>query len=692
MLGNFAIYTALITIFLALWSYLFKSFGKDYLLKFGRKMFFLHTIALSVSTAYLFYSLIAQKFEYAYVYQFTDKTLEFRYVISAFWAGQEGTYLLWAILGAAIGLLLIKREGADWEGPLLVFVSAVQLVLVLFLVIQSPFREVIPNPTDGLGLNPLLKNPWMVIHPPLVFIGYALLLVPMAYALGAMWKKQYGNWVNRALPWTLLGWTFLGAGIIVGGYWAYRVLGWGGYWSWDPVENASLVPWLFGAALVHGMLVQKYRSGFKKTNIGLAITTYVFVIYATFLTRSGVLADFSVHAFSRTPVYLYLGIFLFLLTAGGAGFFFFRMKNIGSSSRGISEEEGFLSKTGFLALSVAGFSISGILIILGTSAPIFTGWFGPPSSVEESFYVQTNLPIALFLCLLLAGSVYLPWKKNNETGGFLKKLLTPLILSMAGGLVAIFLGVYSPLHLLIIVISLLAFWANVFPIVRIWRAKGFLYTGGYFSHLGVAIMLIGFLTSTALTQGETIFLTRGESQESLGYTLNFEGKEIIDEREYYRVLIDDGKKEHEVEPQVYYAGREPRRMREPAVLRYWWGDLYVSPLETQTDERERTLTLRRGETTRIGDLAVTFTSFQAPEHSEQGAMRVGANLVLSFEDQEIEATATMARLSWGWDREPVLAPGGGHLYLEGLTLTMVLQLFILSRLSERERENPWWWK
>ena len=172
------------------------------------------------------------------------------------------------------------------------------LGIVAILCKQSPFKLLPPPPpADGVGLNPLLQDPWMVIHPPVMFLGFASLSVPFSFAIAALWKKRWDGWITRALPWALLTFLTLGTAILMGGYWAYKTLGWGGYWGWDPVENTSLVPWLFTAALVHGMFLQRSRKRHRKINLILACTAYAAILYGTFLTRSGVLADFSVHSF-----------------------------------------------------------------------------------------------------------------------------------------------------------------------------------------------------------------------------------------------------------------------------------------------------------------------------------------------------------------------------------------------------------
>ena len=215
------------------------------------QLYYIHTVAVVAASAFLLYALLTHQFQYYYVYANTDLSLGTAYLFSAFWAGQEGSYLFWALCGAVAGLFLLKKEHNLRHLVMPVFMAG-QAFLLLFLVLDSPFRLLDWIPADGTGLNPLLKDPWMVIHPPIVFIGYALLIIPFAYAVAALYARDYHQGFMPALPWAVCGWFFLGAGIFIGGVWAYRVLGWGGYWGWDPVENASLIPWLAGTALVHG--------------------------------------------------------------------------------------------------------------------------------------------------------------------------------------------------------------------------------------------------------------------------------------------------------------------------------------------------------------------------------------------------------------------------------------------------------
>ncbi|PJB72884.1 MAG: hypothetical protein CO096_06990, partial [Armatimonadetes bacterium CG_4_9_14_3_um_filter_66_14] len=236
----------------------------------ARVCWYVQCVVLAVAAAVLWRAILGHDYAYEYVVGYTSNDLGFWYLLSAFWAGQEGSFLLWAILTGAIGLFLSWRA-SDYERETMVWVALVQLCVFVLMLLKSPFAPVAGQvPSDGSGLNPLLQNPWMVIHPPLVFLGYAAMVLPFAFAMAALMKREYEGWVTRSLPWCGFAWLTLGAGIIVGGYWAYETLGWGGYWGWDPVENASLVPWLIGTALLHGLIVQKSTGSLRPLNFFLA--------------------------------------------------------------------------------------------------------------------------------------------------------------------------------------------------------------------------------------------------------------------------------------------------------------------------------------------------------------------------------------------------------------------------------------
>jgi len=280
------------------------------------------TFCLGLASALLMASILGHDFRFEYVASYSSRDLPLIYLISSFWAGQSGTYLLWALLAALVGYVLFRKR--SWEPAMVmaVYVPTIGFLLGLMLVpAGNPFTMLDHAPPDGRGLNPLLQDPWMASHPPLIFLGYAAMTVPAVLALVALLRRKDEPWVGPALRWSLLGFVGLGAGIVLGGFWAYKVLGWGGYWGWDPVENASLIPWIVVTALLHGLLVQKFSGALRRTNLVLALAGYLLVLYATFLTRSGVLADFSVHSFPQGDIYRVLvAIMLIALAASVVAF------------------------------------------------------------------------------------------------------------------------------------------------------------------------------------------------------------------------------------------------------------------------------------------------------------------------------------------------------------------------------------
>jgi cytochrome c-type biogenesis protein CcmF len=233
----------------------------------ARQTYALATASVLIAGGVLLYLILTHDFRLHYVFSYSDLSLPTRYLIATFWAGQEGSFLLWLMWGMVVGLPLI-RYAHHYEDRTLIVYNVAQISLLVILLRQSPFRflsGLAPGqvPFDGQGLNPLLQNPWMTIHPPIMFLGYAATAVPFAFAVAALWGRRYDEWTKAAMPWALVTVVTLGCAILLGGYWAYVTLGWGGYWGWDPVENSSLVPWIASAALVHGMVLQRARGRFR---------------------------------------------------------------------------------------------------------------------------------------------------------------------------------------------------------------------------------------------------------------------------------------------------------------------------------------------------------------------------------------------------------------------------------------------
>lgn len=360
--------------------------------KIAHLFYYLMTASLVGASIYLLANILQHNFQFTYIWEYSSTELHDFFLIASFYSGQQGSFLLWALILSIIGLFLIQSlKNHNLESYSMAFYTLVVFYVAFIMLFKNPFEfvwetfknenlEVGFTPTNGRGLNPILQNYWINIHPPILFIGYSLMTVPFVMALAALIKRDYKNWINKVMPWTLLGAGILGLGIMLGGFWAYETLGWGGFWAWDPVENSSLIPWMFIVAFIHTALVQRRTGGLVKTNFLLGVLSFIFVLYATFLTRSGVLGDTSVHSFV-TPgavVYNLLLFFMIIFTLLAVIFILIRINDINkflekSNFKPISKEYS-LTLGSILLIALA------IIVIMGTSWPAVAELFGQPKS------------------------------------------------------------------------------------------------------------------------------------------------------------------------------------------------------------------------------------------------------------------------------------------------------------------------
>jgi len=369
--------------------------------------------AVSVAGACLVLAAFRNDFSIAYILQHSNRDLPLPYKFAALWSGQEGSLLFWAWLLSTYGLVLRWRHQVDVRlvAHASVILAAVQAFFLLLVNFAAPPFALTqgPIPPDGNGLNPLLQYAEMVIHPPMLYLGYVGFTVPFAFALAALIMRYPGEkWIHITRRWTMVTWAFLTVGIFLGAHWAYKVLGWGGYWGWDPVENASLLPWLTGTAFLHSVMMQEKRGMLKIWNVWLIFTTFLLSIFGTFLTRSGVVS--SVHAFAQSTIGTWFVAFL-ALTFAVCMYFFVRNKDHLRSEHKleslISRESSFLFNN--LVLLVACFTV-----LWGTLFPVLSEWVqGTKVTVGPPFFNRVNIPIALFLLLLTAVGPLLAWRRTS---------------------------------------------------------------------------------------------------------------------------------------------------------------------------------------------------------------------------------------------------------------------------------------
>lgn len=517
-LGHLAVTVSFGTALIATFAYLFAANKPEEpsWARIARAAFYTHTFAVLCIVVILFTIIKLHLFEYHYAWQHSSRDLPVQYMISCFWEGQEGSFLLWIFWHVVIGNILVLKAG-KWRNEVMTVLMLCQIVLTSMLIGvnvfgyklgSSPFellRNAIDGPifkmpdylskiTDGNGLNPLLQNYWMVIHPPTLFFGFATTIVPFAYAIAALWKREYSSWIRPALPWALISVMVLGAGIIMGGFWAYESLSFGGYWAWDPVENASLVPWLILIAAVHVMVIYKSTGNSLILGLILVMASFLLVLYATFLTRSGILGNASVHSFTDLGMSGQLLIFLFMFIILSAAMLTWRWKELPRSSK----DEDAYTREFWMFIGSLMLVISSFQVISTTSIPVVNKVFGsnlaPPSDVI-GHYNKWQMPMAIIIALLTGVAQLLKYRKNTRQAltGILTHAAIALVLATAAMFV---LEVKNWFYMGLMFSAVYAIIANLF-LMRPYLTGKIKMAGAHVAHIGFGLLLIGVLVSSA---------------------------------------------------------------------------------------------------------------------------------------------------------------------------------------------------
>jgi len=502
--------------------------------------------------ALLTYAFLTFDFSIRYVASNTNLGTPFYYRITGVWGALEGSIILWSWMLALYTLILIvrHREGARELYPwaLATMLGILAFFLLVMTVAASPFQRQLPVPADGRGLNPLLEDTGMITHPVALYLGFTGFTVPFAFAMAALAAGRVGDtWLVLTRRWTIVAWYFLSLGLLIGGWWSYHVLGWGGYWAWDPVENAAFMPWLTGTAFLHSVMIQERRRILKLWNIVLVILTFGLTLFGTFLTRSGVIA--SVHAFTQGSIgALFLG-FLALVMLTALGLVAWRweaLRSQGNLDSVVSRESAFLLNN--VLLVAAAFTV-----FFGTVFPLLSEALrGVKVSVGAPFFNQVNVPLFLSLIFLMGVGPLIAWRRASLEN-LKRNFLWPVVLGVVAAAIAFALGVRSALAALTFATTVFVAATIAVDFVRATRARlrvgerllpavgGLLRRhnrryGGFVVHLGILIIALGVTGSHAWSVQTETTLRRGETAELAGYRLRFDGLSAAEESNHFKVV------------------------------------------------------------------------------------------------------------------------------------------------------------
>lgn len=555
-------------------------------------------IGTAVATGVLLYLLGTSHFENEYVSKYTNLDLPMMYKLSALWAGNAGSLLLWTVLLTLYTTIIFysKKTRNHAVVPYAGAIMNANNIFFLFMLafITKPFVVLDTVPVDGSGLNPLLQNPGMVIHPVTLYLGYVGMAVPFAFGVGSLlMRNMNSDWIQLTRKWTLTAWLFLTLGNVLGGQWAYVELGWGGYWAWDAVENASFMPWLTATAFLHSVMVQERKNMLRVWNIGLITFTYALTLFGTYIARSGALT--SVHAFPNSPLGNYFLTFMGMAIVFTVYMVMSRYQqlqaNSGQFQSYVSKESSFLVNN----LLLVGAAIA---VLWGTVFPLTSEFLtGDKIALDISFFNTVEAPILVGLMFLMAICPLLAW----NSAGFSElrsKLIITSILSLVIGVSLYLYGIRQlyPLFATIIVLFMIAnhFVAFVMDArarqkstgESITRALGGLIGknrrryGGYFVHLGIAVMALGIIGSHNFTQQVMQTINIGDSLTIKDYKLTYENlkekpvgsKDVV----FAEVAVEqNGKRIATVRPEVIFYTTWEQPSTEVALLSSWGEDLYV---------------------------------------------------------------------------------------------------------------------
>jgi len=631
--GNLFIMLSLTSALLAAIAYFYSIYSEDKSWKkLARTAFAVHSVSVLSIFGILFFLILNHRFEYYYVWEHSNLAMPLRYIFACFWEGQEGSFLLWIFWHIVLAWLIIWKSG-EWETSVMTVVSMVQVFLASMLIGvvvfghkigSNPFVLLREHPEfanlpfikmpdylsrlmDGRGLNPLLQNYWMTIHPPTLFLGFASTVIPFAFAIGGMLRKKYSEWIAPALPWTFFGIMILGTGILMGAAWAYESLSFGGFWAWDPVENASLVPWMTLVGAGHVMLVYKHRSHSLLSSYLLCIVSFILILYSTFLTRSGILGDASVHAFTDLgmsgQLLIYMAFFALLAA-------FLLVKNRKQIRIPQPEEDKISSREFWMFMGMLVLVIGSVQISFTTSIPAINKLFGssmaPPADPIDH-YNKWQIPVAIIISLLIGIGQFFKYRQT-DTKTLRNKLAVPFLAAvLITAVSAFFLQEFRVHYYALFFASVFAVVANLDYLFRVVKGK-LNHAGSSIAHAGIGLILLGALVSNAgknvisqnrkavnlgqsFPSGENIMIEQRTDTLPMGdYYVTYKGKEqkgvnLYFTIEYFKLNQVTGQKEKAFElVPIMQLNERMGNVAEPATKRFFSKDIYTHLTYAELDD------------------------------------------------------------------------------------------------------------
>jgi cytochrome c-type biogenesis protein CcmF len=716
--------------------------------KLARLFFITEVVSVSAIFGLLFFIISNHYFEYKYAWQHSSKSLEPKYLLSCFWEGQEGSFLLWSIWHCVLGLIFIRKQ-KDWEAPVMTVVSFAQVLLATMIlgvtvfglkVGSNPFilsrnsglfdnapifhnmdgslrSDYLASFTDGNGLNPLLQNYWMVIHPPVLFLGFASTIIPFSFAIGGLWTRRFAEWTKPALPWSLFSAGILGLGIMMGAAWAYESLNFGGYWAWDPVENASLVPWLVLVAGIHALLIYRHTGNALRTAYLFYILCFVLVLYSTYLTRSGDLQDTSVHAFTGEGITVWhLRILLFIFMLPAAVLFISRYKQIPF----IAKEEETGSREFWMFVGSLILFLSALLIIGMTSIPVFNKiaslfssnekLFKPLAVGEDAAYAYNRIEVfvAIILGAFTGFGMYLKYKNTGKE--FLKKLIVPSVVGLVvAGLILAFGDVnyhdkgYGYMAAVWVAVaaatySLVTNGAYIFTGFKGKIKKA----GGGIAHFGFAMLLLGILISSSKKEvlsvyrggvpaffgegskenpGENVTLIQGVKTDMGKYWVTYTKDSVHPKKPlwFYNLKFEtkDGKEDFALTPNAFVNFKgNMGLMANPDAKHYWNYDVFTYITSLPNPEKTEDTSSFKPIDLKVGDAAFYSNGFMVVQDLNSGRSVPGIQMGLN-DSVTVASIKVTSKTSTSYTTHALLMnkDGGSFAYPDTvMSESLVLQL------------------